>query len=155
MKKVQEWFAEYSITHQHPLNKKLHFIAVPLIYLSVFGLLWQVPMPLPQLEAEQITWPLLLAIPVLLFYLNLSRLLGVGMTIFTAFVVLFIRWFESEFQTNLALASFGLFALGWILQFIGHAIEGKKLAFFKDLQFLLVGPVWILGYLLNKCGIRY
>lgn len=155
MKKVQEWFAEYSITHQHPINKKLHFVAVPLIYISVFGLLWQVPMPLHSLQVEQITWPLVLAIPVLLFYLNLSRVLCVGMTIFTAFVVLFIRWFESEFQTNLTLASFGLFIFGWGLQFIGHAIEGKKPAFLKDLQFLLVGPVWILGYLLNKCGIRY
>ncbi len=29
------------------------------------------------------------------------------------------------------------------LQFIGHAIEGKRPSFFKDLQFLLIGPACV------------
>ena len=35
-----------------------------------------------------------------------------------------------------------LFVVGWILQFIGHAIEGKPPEFFKDWRFLLVGLRW-------------
>jgi uncharacterized membrane protein YGL010W len=35
-----------------------------------------------------------------------------------------------------------LFVLGWVLQFIGHAIEGKPPEFFKDWRFLLVGTRW-------------
>ena len=35
-----------------------------------------------------------------------------------------------------------LFVIGWILQFIGHAIEGKPPAFFKNPIYLLVGPIW-------------
>ncbi len=33
----------------------------------------------------------------------------------------------------------GLFVLGWVLQFVGHAFEGKPPEFFKDWRFLLVG----------------
>ena len=77
------------------------------------------------------------------------------MTIFTAFVVLFLRWFESEVEFSLTLSSAVLFGVLWVLQFIGHAIEGKKPSFMKDLQFLLIGPAWILGFALNKIGIRY
>jgi uncharacterized membrane protein YGL010W len=36
-----------------------------------------------------------------------------------------------------------LFIIGWIGQFIGHRIEGKRPSFFQDLQFLLIGPLWI------------
>ena len=35
-----------------------------------------------------------------------------------------------------------LFVIGWALQFIGHAIEGKPPEFFRDWRFLLVGTRW-------------
>ena len=37
-----------------------------------------------------------------------------------------------------------LFIVGWILQFVGHAIEGNQPAFFRNPVYLLVGPLWVL-----------
>ncbi len=48
-----------------------------------------------------------------------------------------------------------VFIVTWIFQFLGHKIEGKKPAFIKDLQFLFIGPIWLLGFMLKKAGIRY
>jgi len=48
-----------------------------------------------------------------------------------------------------------VFIATWILQFVGHKIEGKKPSFLKDLQFLLVGPIWLLSFVLKKLGVRY
>jgi len=45
--------------------------------------------------------------------------------------------------------------LAWIGQFIGHRIEGKKPSFLQDLQFLLIGPAWLLHFIYKKWGIRY
>ena len=39
----------------------------------------------------------------------------------------------------------GLFLLGWIFQFVGHAFEGKPPEFFKDWRFLFVGLRWWLA----------
>ena len=39
-----------------------------------------------------------------------------------------------------------VFVLAWIGQFIGHLIEGKRPSFFKDLQFLLIGPAWLMAF---------
>ncbi|MBL4610537.1 MAG: DUF962 domain-containing protein, partial [Pseudomonas sp.] len=39
--------------------------------------------------------------------------------------------------------------------FIGHHVEGKKPSFFKDLQFLLIGPIWLIGALFRTLGLRY
>jgi hypothetical protein len=47
-----------------------------------------------------------------------------------------------------------LFVAAWIGQFIGHAIEGKRPSFFKDLQFLMIGPLWLLADLYRRLGIR-
>ena len=92
MRKIDMLLNEYGESHQNATNKKIHFLAVPLIYLTVFGLLWQIPMPFSGFAAQQINWPLLLCVPVLAFYFSLSFAIGVGMTIYSAFVVLFLRF---------------------------------------------------------------
>ena len=48
-----------------------------------------------------------------------------------------------------------IFVVAWTGQFIGHKIEGKKPSFFKDIQFLLIGPIWLLSDLYKRLGIRY
>jgi uncharacterized membrane protein YGL010W len=46
------------------------------------------------------------------------------------------------------------FVLAWIGQFIGHAIEGKRPSFFKDAQFLMIGPLWLAADLYRRLGFR-
>jgi uncharacterized membrane protein YGL010W len=53
------------------------------------------------------------------------------------------------------LASAILFVLAWIGQFIGHGIEGQRPSFFKDVQFLMIGPLWLMAALYRRAGIRY
>ena len=48
-----------------------------------------------------------------------------------------------------------IFVVAWIGQFVGHKIEGKKPSFFKDLQFLLVGPMWLMHFIYKRVGISY
>ncbi len=48
-----------------------------------------------------------------------------------------------------------LFVIMWVLQFVGHHIEGKKPSFLKDLQFLLVGPAWWWVHWLKRLNINY
>jgi len=47
----------------------------------------------------------------------------------------------------------GLFVFGWILQFVGHAIEGNQPAFFKNPVYLLVGPMWLLRRAASSAGL--
>jgi len=45
--------------------------------------------------------------------------------------------------------------VAWIGQFVGHALEGKRPSFFKDVQFLLIGPLWLLASAYRRLGLRY
>ncbi|MCB5228139.1 DUF962 domain-containing protein [Alishewanella sp. 16-MA] len=155
MKTATEWFSEYAVSHQNSVNKAIHWVAVPLIYASVLGLLWQIPMPFSGLAEQGINWALLLVMPALLFYFLLAFSLGLGMTIFTAAVVTALRALEQQSLFAIWQIAAAVFVLMWILQFIGHKIEGKKPSFFQDLAFLLIGPAWLLGFILQRFRIRY
>ena len=47
-----------------------------------------------------------------------------------------------------------VFVISWIGQFIGHYVEGRRPSFFRDLRFLLIGPLWVLSKLYAAIGIR-
>ena len=68
-------------------------------------------------------------------------------------VIFYLEGLLSEW--NLFLIYIGIFVLAWIGQFAGHKIEGEKPSFFEDLQFLLIGPAWLLSFIYNKIGIKY
>ncbi|CAM5223440.1 Mpo1 family 2-hydroxy fatty acid dioxygenase [Alishewanella longhuensis] len=155
MKSAEQWFSEYAVSHQHPTNKLIHWFAVPTIYATVIGLLWQIPMPFSGFAEQGINWALLLLVPALLFYFLLSFSLGLGMTIFSAAVVTLMRALEQQSVIEIWLLSLLIFVVMWVLQFLGHKIEGKKPSFFQDLAFLLIGPAWLLGFILTRLRIRY
>lgn len=73
---------------------------------------------------------------------RLTHNIGIPLIV-VSLVVVFFSW-------KLALA---MFVVGWILQFIGHFIEGNQPAFFRNPVYLLVGPVWLVKGLLTKIGV--
>jgi uncharacterized membrane protein YGL010W len=63
---------------------------------------------------------------------RLTHSIGIPMIVI-ALPLFFVNW----------RSALGLFIVGWIFQFIGHAIEGNQPAFFKNPMYLLVGPWWL------------
>ncbi len=143
MKSLDQWFEEYGESHQNPTNQKIHKVAVPGIFFSVAGLLWLVP-SLSIASVSIAPYFLVLAF-VLCFYAMMSLKAFVVMTAFSMFCTLLIVQLEHA-NVNILALSLVLFVVLWILQFVGHHIEGKKPSFFKDVQFLLIGPAWVFHF---------
>jgi uncharacterized membrane protein YGL010W len=122
----------------------------------VMGLLWSIPTP-GGLNAvfPVANWATLNVLAVLIYYAFLSLPLALG----ALPVLLVMLWSVDAFtkltQVPLWLACGVLFVLAWIGQFVGHAIEGKRPSFIKDLQFLLIGPMWLLADVYRRLGVRY
>lgn len=150
---LDEWFELYSTSHRNKTNKAIHFFAIPSIYLSIMGLLWAIPVPAMMTAVPGLNWATLMAVPVLAFYLPLSLPITIGMLLFTALCFTILTALAAAGVSVLNFSAV-LFVVMWILQFYGHAVEGKKPSFFQDLQFLLIGPAWVLGFLLGKVGVR-
>jgi uncharacterized membrane protein YGL010W len=156
MKSITQWLEDYGVSHQNKTNKLVHYVCVPIIYMTVFGLFWSIPFPVADLPIW-INWSMVLAIPAMLFYFSLSFLVGVGMTLFSALIVAFLQWWQLSMGgvMSVLVMSIVVFIIAWVGQFIGHHIEGKKPSFLKDVQFLLIGPAWILCFIYKKLNIRY
>ena len=155
VKTADQWFSEYGESHHNRLNKALHWICVPTIAACVIALLWEIPTPQFMQRVPYLNWATLIVAASLLFYARLSPMLALGMLLFSTAVIAAIIAYERLGSTPLWQLALALFAAAWVGQFVGHSIEGKKPSFFQDLQFLLIGPIWLLGFIYRKLGIPY
>lgn len=152
---ADEWFEAYGHSHQNGINKLIHWVCVPLITVTLLALLWEIPTGPLQGIAPWFHWAYVLVAIAVVFYLRLSLSIAFGMLIATACAIaIFIAW-PSWFAIPMWQVALALFVLAWIGQFIGHAIEGEKPSFLEDIQFLLVGPAWLLHFIYRKVGIPY
>jgi uncharacterized membrane protein YGL010W len=157
MKTMQQWLDEYGESHKNATNKLIHFICVPTIFFTVVGLLHGIKLPftLPIAGGIELSVSMLLLVLVFVYYVVLSVPISVGMFFYSITCVALSEYIERLNFMPLWLFCTIVFVLAWILQFYGHNIEGKKPSFLKDLQFLMIGPAWIMSFILAKIGIKY
>jgi uncharacterized membrane protein YGL010W len=158
MRKIDALLAEYGESHQNQTNKSIHWICVPLIFFSVVGLIAAIP---PGIVQEVLgygnpyaNWATVTLILVTAYYVTLSISLTIGMAAF-GLLCLYIANFIAGTGAQLWVVCIVVFVVAWIGQFYGHKVEGKKPSFFKDLQFLLIGPAWLMHFIYKRIGIPY
>lgn len=159
MRKIDELLAEYGESHQNATNKTIHWICVPLIFFSIVGLMASIPSGFVQRFLGEgnpyANWAAVALILVLIYYLSLSLTLSLGMMLFAVLCLFISRLIIESDIAPLWLVCVIVFVLAWIGQFYGHKVEGKKPSFFKDVQFLLIGPAWLMHFIYRKIGIPY
>lgn len=131
---LEQWLSEYAVSHQNLINKKIHWLCVPTIFVSLLGMGMSL----------SVWFTLVLSALVLLFYMRLSTPLFLAMGMFILICLSVMALLPLGFKVWA-----GVFIVAWIGQFIGHKIEGKKPSFFEDLQFLLIGPAWVVNSLMR------
>ncbi|WP_029209497.1 Mpo1 family 2-hydroxy fatty acid dioxygenase [Aquimarina agarilytica] len=161
MRKIDSLLTEYGESHQTKLNKIIHYFCVPSIFFSLIGLLACIPVGneikslFPVFVAPYIHIGSLIIFLGLFYYLTFSIPLFIGMFIFSTLVLLGIHQIEIMNLAPLWSIMLFIFVIGWIVQFIGHKHEGKKPSFFKDIQFLMIGPAWTMSHVFELMGIKY
>jgi uncharacterized membrane protein YGL010W len=159
---VDAYFDKYAESHQNQTNELIHWICVPLIVFSLFGLVWAIPFPYLAFIGRYngyVNWASFLIAFAVYFYYKLSPVLSYVMLlvimIFSAGIVGLEKLHNQNGWPEMWQVCLIIFVLAWIGQFIGHKIEGKKPSFLDDLKFLLIGPIWLLHFIFKKVGIRY
>jgi uncharacterized membrane protein YGL010W len=141
-RQVHTLLAKYAESHLNPTNELIHFICVPAIVLSLLGLVWAIH-PLLALGGVLIS---------LIYYATLSVPLAFGMVLMSCLMLWLLSILPQGYVLQISAA---VFVVAWIGQFIGHKIEGKKPSFFTDVRFLLIGPLFVLGFLYRRLHIDY
>ena len=157
MRKIDQLFAEYAESHQNQTNKFIHWICVPLIFFTIVGFISLIPAPhfcAPYFGCISVASIVALFL-VTIFYFTLSWRISLIMLLIMLLMEHFAYAINVHFKENSWIIYLSIFIITWIFQFIGHKIEGKKPSFLKDLQFLLVRPIWLLHFILKKIAIPY
>jgi uncharacterized membrane protein YGL010W len=159
MRKIDALLAEYGESHQNATNKAIHWICVPLIFFSVVGLLASIPSGFVQRLMGDgnpyANWATVVLIIVIAYYVTLSVSLTIGMAAFSLLCLFIAAQITTYISAPLWLVSVVIFVVAWLGQFYGHKVEGKKPSFFKDIQFLMIGPAWLMHFIYKRIGIPY
>ena len=139
---IDALLAQYAESHRNPTNELIHFVCIPVIVFTLLGILWSIH-PLAAVAA---------VLAALVYYVRLSRPFAFGMLLLSALMLGILAMMPPLTVLPLSIA---IFVLAWIGQFIGHKIEGKKPSFFDDLRFLLIGPLFVLGFLYRRLHLAY
>ena len=156
MKQIETLLNTYGESHMNATNKLIHWVCVPAIMFSLFTLLYAIPF-----FGERTwyaNWATVVLVLAWIYYMRLSMIMFLG---FVVIGLLIIWGIEGLYQLSgynagkLALYGLIIFAVAWIGQFIGHKIEGKKPSFLQDVQYLLIGPAWLMHFIFKKLNIGY
>ena len=141
-RRLDQLLAHYGESHRNPRNGAIHCVAIPLIMVSLVGLMYAVH--------PWLAYAFLAASMV--YYVRLgSWVLLLSMGVISVGALAIVQALGSWVLP----VSVAVFVLAWIAQFVGHRIEGKKPSFFEDLQYLWVGPLFVVTKLYAKLGIRW
>jgi len=133
---------QYSDSHRHPTNELIHIVCVPVIVFTLLRILWSIHPALAVAACGA----------ALVYYFRLSPPFALGMLLMSAAMLAVLALMPPFTVLPLSIA---IFVVAWIGQFIGHKIEGKKPSFFDDLRFLLIGPLFVLGFLYRRLHVAY
>lgn len=155
MRTIHQWLNEYGESHTNETNKLIHWVCVPAIFFSITGLLYCIKLPFLIGNNLQLNIAMIVLLLTTIYYLSLSIKIGIGMLLFGIICVAVCYAAETFLPLPLWLLSLIIFIVAWIGQFYGHKVEGKKPSFFKDIQFLLIGPMWLMSFIFRKLRVKY
>ena len=153
---IDQLLHTYGESHQNATNKLIHWVCVPSIMFSLLAMLYAIPF-----FAERslwANWAFVLLIAAWIYYARLSLAMFFGFLLIGFAMLYGINALYAAADYNpgkLAFYALIIFVFAWIGQFIGHKIEGKKPSFLQDIQFLLIGPAWLLHFIFKRVGIGF
>lgn len=151
MQSLQEQLEIYQSFHTKQATKITHYIGIPAIMIGALMFLNWFTIGIFNHWFVSFAWLLFAALIAYYFVLNWKYALITGAAILVLTII--VTWLSPEKPTTYSVIAFAIFFIGgWILQFIGHAIEGNKPAFTKSFWQTLVAPIFLVAEVMQKFG---
>jgi uncharacterized membrane protein YGL010W len=151
MSALVQQLAKYAAYHRDRRNIATHLVGIPMIVFAVSVLLAR---PSFSVGGGAFCPADVVAAATVAFYLRLDLRYGLVMTLLLLASVLGAHALAAQSTTVWLGTGGGFFVVGWIIQFVGHAFEGRKPAFVDDLMGLVVGPLFVVAELGFAIGLR-
>jgi uncharacterized membrane protein YGL010W len=151
MRNATELMIQYAGYHRDQRNIATHFIGIPLIVFAI-GILAARPAVniggSVELTPAWTAW----AISALWYLTRGNLALGLATTLVNGVLIALAQPLAGGSTFSWLIWGIGTFAIGWLIQFVGHYYEGRKPAFVDDLAGLLVGPMFVVAEAMFAMG---
>ena len=150
MRPAIDLLSQYALYHRDRRNIASHFIGVPMIVFAVGVLLARPAVGFGGLALTPAWVAFGLAAA---WYLTRGALtLGLATSAAVGILILAAHHVGGSGIGAWLAWGIGFFAVGWVIQFVGHWYEGKKPAFVDDIIGLLVGPMFVVAEAMFMLG---
>lgn len=154
MKTLTDQLAQYAAYHRDRRNIATHFVGIPMIVVALAVLLSRPASTFGVLPLA-VSPACFVFGAATFYYLALDLPLGAAMALISAACLALGRSIALSSTAIWAGTGVGLFVVGWVFQFVGHAAyEHRKPAFADDLIGLVIGPLFVLAEALFGLGWR-
>ncbi len=150
MRAATDLLSRYARYHRDQRNIASHFVGVPLIVFGIGVLLARPAFALGSVASSP-AW-LVFAVVVAWYLARGGAVLGATVSAWVGGLILLGHQVAYGGVAAWLAWGLGTFAVGWVIQFLGHWYEGRKPAFVDDLVGLLVGPMFVTAEALFMLG---
>jgi len=155
MNETDGWLRQYEETHGDLTNPVAYWAAVPMVVLGTVGLLWSLPIPDAFFEISPLmNWGTAFLMATAVYYFIISVSLAIGMLPFVVGIAGINMWMEGS-DFSLLRMSIGTLLAGIIGLWLGHRHQTGIRPVLHDLQFMMIGPAWLLSVLYKRMGIPF
>lgn len=153
MSETDRWLSDYGDSHGDIGNPGIYWISVPVIVLATVGMLWSLPVPAEFADISPVlNWGSAFLMAAMVYYFIISISLAIGMLPFVAGVAAVQVWLVESAWPPVWISS-GMFVLSLAGLYLGHYRRGGIKAVFRDIQLMMIAPVWLLANLYRRLGI--
>jgi hypothetical protein len=155
MTDVDHWLTHYGQSHENVSFPVLYWMAVPALVVGTVGLLWSLSVPGAFADISPVmNWGTAFLMAAVVYYFIISLSLAIGMLPFVFGVIALEIWLEVS-GLPLRRISAGLVLGGVIGLYVGHYGRGGITAVVRDVQLMMIAPIWILSNLYRRIGIPF
>lgn len=162
-REVDVYFETFDRQFQHPVNRVIQYLAIPVFSFAVLGLVWMIPFPEIGFLKKNgydtfLNWGSFFIAGMIYYYLRLATtlsyavLLTVG--VFSFFIVR-LEYVEQAGGPAVWMVCTLLLLMSFLMLYLGKRMERNPVPFGSFLRMLTLGPIWLWHFVFKKLNIPY
>jgi uncharacterized membrane protein YGL010W len=152
---VDEWADQFGRLRASAPSALSAWLGIPIVITALIGLLWAIPVPDILTDASPvINAATLFIMASFVYYCILSIPLAIGGLLFLISAAIPSAWLDQTEQPLWPVAA-GVFVIAFAWQLTETRRATGRLLVLRNLQYVMLGPIWLLRGLYRRAGLRY
>jgi len=160
---VDVYFETFNRQYQHPVNRAIQWIALPVFAFGILGLVWMIPFPeiafLKKYGYDTfVNWGSFFIAVLVYYYLRLAPTLSYAMLLtigIYSFFIVRLEYVEQAGGPAVWSVCACLLLASLLVLYLGKGMERVAVPFRSFLKLLLIGPIWLWHFAFKKLNIPY